>query len=377
MNEMVARRPALPSIPGRRRLWRYIAGRHLLAMGATLLACAALILMIDLVELLRQSSRAGGVGAARIAWLALLRLPAYLDALIGFAVLIGALGAFLMLARSSELTVMRAAGMSVWQLVAPAVFVAFLIGAVSVAVFNPLASAARAEAERLFAVYFGKESSLLRTGAAGPWLRQEGPEGQSILSAEAAFQQGTRLTGVIAIVFDRQGRFRERVEAAGAQLGDQRWELTDAVVARIGAEPERLPRYLLSTYLTPDRVQDALGSVLSVSIWELPGLIEVAQKAGLPSFRQRVQLEILLSRPFLLVAMVLLAATVSLRSFRFGRVQTKVVAGVVGGVGLFLGSEVSRQMGVAGIAPPRVAVWVPVLATCMIAVTVLLHQEDG
>ena len=84
-----------------------------------------------------------------------------------------------------------------------------------------------------------------------------------------------------------------------------------------------------------------------------------------------------MSRPLLCLAMVLLAATVSLRSFRSGGIQTMVVTGMLGGFGFFLFAEVSRQLGVAGIAPPWAAVWMPVLLTILISTTVLLHQEDG
>jgi lipopolysaccharide export system permease protein len=75
--------------------------------------------------------------------------------------------------------------------------------------------------------------------------------------------------------------------------------------------------------------------------------------------------------------MVLLAATVSLRSFRMGGIQTMVVTGMVGGIGFFLLTEVSRQAGLAGFLPATVAIWIPVLLACFVSVTVLLHQEDG
>jgi len=39
--------------------------------------------------------------------------------------------------------------------------------------------------------------------------------------------------------------------------------------------------------------------------------------------------------------------------------------------------EVARQMGVAGLTPPQVAAWVPVIVASCVALTVLLHQEDG
>jgi len=40
-------------------------------------------------------------------------------------------------------------------------------------------------------------------------------------------------------------------------------------------------------------------------------------------------------------------------------------------------SEVSRQIGVAGLVAPWVAVWQPVLLAMLVSLTVLLHQEDG
>ena len=79
----------------------------------------------------------------------------------------------------------------------------------------------------------------------------------------------------------------------------------------------------------------------------------------------------------LLMAMVLLGATVSLRSFRSGGIQTMVVTGMIGGFGFFLMAEVSRQIGVAGLITPMAAVWVPVITSICVSLTVLLHQEDG
>ena len=169
----------------------------------------------------------------------------------------------------------------------------------------------------------------------------------------------------------------ERVDGARANLRVGFWEIEEAWVARIGQEPEKFERYLLSTYLTPERVTDALGSLSSVSFWELPGLIEVAEKAKLSAERLRIQYESLLSRPFLCAAMVLFAATVSLRSFRSGGIQTMIIAGLVGGLGFFVLAEVSRQIGVAGLLPAWAAIWLPIVLVIVVSASVLLHQEDG
>lgn len=358
-------------------LTRYIGARFLLGIITTLLVCSLLIFMIDFVELLRQSGKYGSVPAIQLAWMSILRLPAYTEFLLAFAVLVGSIAALLLLSRKSELAVMRAGGMSVWQFLAPGMVVAMLLGLLAVTVYNPIAAAAREESERLFAEAFGRQDNVLRAKSGASWLRQDGVDGQSVITATSALNRGLSLRNVNVFVFDAKGRFSERIDALRADLKDGYWLLTRAWVARVGQEPEQFETYLLSTYLTPERIADALGSVISLSFWELPGLIEVAEKAKLSADRLKIQYELLLSRPLLCLAMVLLAATVSLRSFRSGGIQTMVVTGMIGGLGFFLLSEVSRQIGVAGLVPPWVAIWLPVMLAVLVSLTVLVHQEDG
>ena len=360
-----------------RTLRRYIAKQFLVAILGTFLLCSLLIFMIDFVEILRQSGKYGSVPARTLVWMTLLRLPAFTEILLAFAVLVGTIAALLLLNRKSELAVMRAAGMSVWQFLRPGLVIALALGVLAVTVYNPLAAAARAEAERIFAEAFGRESNFLKTQGGGSWLRQDGADGASVINAGGATDGGLKLYTVTIFQFDKDGRFVERVDGERATLLEGYWQVERAWATRMGREPEHYDTYLVSTYLTPERVQDALGSVNSLSVWELPALIEVAEKAGLSASRYRIQYELLLSRPALLIAMVLLGATVSLRSFRSGGIQTMVASGMIGGVGFLLLSEVSRQVGVAGLVSPWVAVWVPVIVAALVSLTVLLHQEDG
>ena len=327
----------------------YLVRRFLGSILGVCLLCSILIFMIDFIELLRQSSKRGGVGMSDLIYMTLLRLPAYTEVLLSFAVLVGALATLLALSRKSELPVMRSGGMSVWQFLMPGLLVAFTLGVLSTTVYNPMAASAREKSEKLGATLLGKEGNILKTKS-GSWLRQDGEDGQSIINAVAVSEKGIALQGVVAFLFDKQGQFSERIDAKQGRLLDGHWQLTDALVAKVGRQPEKFQTYLISTYLTPERVTDALGDVISLSFWEIPGLIELAEKAALSSNKLRVQYQVLLARPTLCVAMVLLAATVSLRSFRSGGIQTMVVTGMVGGLGFFLISEVSRQVGVAGLA---------------------------
>ena len=179
---------------------------------------------------------------------------------------------------------MRAGGMSVWQFLRPGLLVALLLG-----VFDGRRSSTRwrrpaaTAAESLFAEAFGKESNLLALQLGGSWLRQDGADGQSVISAALASNRGLTLTGVTVFVFDREGHFVERVD--GGPRRPARGYLGDPAMpgsSRLGREPEKFDTYLLVHIpYTGPRARMRSARVFSVSFWELPGLIEVAEKAKL------------------------------------------------------------------------------------------------
>ena len=355
----------------------YIMKRFAAMVFVTFLLCAGLVFMIDIVELLREAGKTGDVSMPTLLYLGLLRLPAYSEILLTFAILVGSIATLIMLARKSELAVMRAGGLSVWGFLTPCLVFAFVLGILAVTIYNPIAAAGRSQADLMFAEVFKKNSNFLKQSSGLPWLRQDGADGASVISASAVADSGITLIGVWIYQYNKKNQFVERISAKRARLEDGYWLVEDGWVSRHNQPPEQFKHYTVSTYLSPDRVRDAFGSLISLSFWELPRLIEVVEKAGLSAAPYHVQYQLLWARPLLLVAMVFLASTVSLRSFRSGGIQTMVVFGMIGGIGFFLVAEVSRQIGVAGLVAPWVAVWVPVIVACLGSTTVLLHQEDG
>ncbi len=360
-------------------LARYFSLRFLVAMLAVFALCCLLIFFVDFIEMLRRAGKyQQDISAFVLLGITLMRLPSFSELTLPFAVLIGSIVVFLMLSRSSELVVVRAAGISVWQFTLPAVMVAFVLGILFVLAYNPMAAYARAEAEQLYSSAFGRDDeSLIASARGGAWLREDGVDGPSVVHAGQVLDQGLDLRDVTVFEYDRKNNLEERVAAKQARLKNGRWELTDAWISAVGQQPEFHHDYLISTYLSPTQVRDSLGTVMAVSFWDLPNFIEIAKKAGLPATQYQVQYQLLLSRPFLLATMVLIAATCSLRAFRFGSVQLKAVAGLAAGFGFFIFSEVSRNFAESGLTSAAAAAWVPVIISASIAITFLLYTEDG
>jgi lipopolysaccharide export system permease protein len=109
----------------------------------------------------------------------------------------------------------------------------------------------------------------------------------------------------------------------------------------------------------------------------LSSLITLAESSGLAAIGYRLQYYQLLAMPLYLVSMVLLAAAVSLRTFRFGGVQKMVLAGLVAGFLLFVMSKIAGDLSKANLLPPALAATLPPILGGVTGVLALLYQEDG
>ena len=209
-------------------------------------------------------------------------------------------------------------------------------------------------------------------------MRQRSADGrQAILYATSSREQGARLDGVTIFTYDPSGQFDERIEARTATLEPCHWRLAQVRLYASGKPPRDLDAYLLSTTLTSEQVQESFATPETVSFWQLPSYISKAEQAGLGAAGYRLQYQLLLAEPFLLASMVLLAASVSLRFFRFGGVPKMVLSGVGAGFLLYILSKVTGDLSKAELMHPGAAAWVPVLFGVVTGLVVLLYQEDG
>jgi lipopolysaccharide export system permease protein len=357
-------------------LSRYFGLRFLSAVLAVFAGTLLLTAMIDFLEMMRRSGDAQGVSAFFIAKITLFRVPFITEHVLPFAVLVGAMFCYVNLSRRLELVVARAAGISAWQFVAPAILIAWLVGAVMTTVYNPVSAILREQSSRLEADLFGSEQGF-RTASGGFWLRQRNDEGQAVIHARASRQQGIHLGGVSVFRFDGQGRFQERIEARSAALEGGYWRLDNARFYASGIAPTEQATYRLKTNLTPAQAGESFATPETVPFWSLSSYIDAAENAGVSASGYRLQYYQLLAQPFYLVAMVLLAASVSLRLFRFGGVQKIVLAGVAAGFVLYVLAKVTGDASNAGMMPAMLAAALPPAVGGLTGLIALLYQEDG
>lgn len=360
-----------------RTISRYFGLRFLNAVFASFIGVVVLAGMVDYVELMRRGADWPRATPWLLAQVSMFRVPQLAERIMPFSVLIGAMSCYLSLSRRLELVIARAAGISAWQFVAPAVIAAFLFGVFATTVYNPVSATLQERSKRIEDQVVGAAESALQDSTSGFWVRQKSADGAAIINAKSSRDQGAHLGAVTVFTFDHDGHFQQRIEARDASLQDGYWLLEDVRSYASGKPLLAEPSYKLLTNLTLEQVRESFATPETVPFWQLPSYIAMAERAGLEAAGYRLQYYELLARPFLLSAMVLLAASVSLRFFRFGGVQKMVLSGICAGFLLFVLSKITDDMSKSELMSPIAAAWTPVLVGGLTGFVALLFQEDG
>src|SRR5256886_8056041 len=358
-------------------LSRYFAMRFVGSVVGSLIGVIALAAMIDYVELMRRGADWPNATAWLLAKISMYRVPQLTERILPFTVLVGAMSCYLTLSRRLELVVARAAGVSAWQFVAPALASAVVLGILATTAYNPISANLRELSKRMEAELFGSAPGGGIQDASGFWINQVNSDGHAVINAARSEQQGVRLTGLTVFRFDIDYRFKERIEAREATLEEGRWLFKSARRYSLDAPPVDQDSFFLATSLTPTQARNSFSTPETVSFWQLPSYIRSSASSGFATAGYRLQYHKLLAQPFLLAAMVMLAASVSLRFFRFGGVQKMVLSGVGAGFLLYVLSKVTEDLSKAELMHPIAAAWVSGLVGGPTGFFGLLYPEGG
>jgi lipopolysaccharide export system permease protein len=358
-------------------LGRYFAGRFVVSALGVFVSIFVLLVLVDYIEMVRKTSGLATASALMVAETSLFRVPQLLEKMMPFCILIGAMTCYLALSRRLELVVARAAGVSAWQFIAPALASAVALGIVATVAYNPISANLRETSKRMEAQLFGSTPGGGIQDAAGFWINQVNSDGQAIINAARSEQQGVRLTGLTVFRFDTDFQFKERIEAQEARLEEGRWLFKSVRRYSLDQPPVDQDSYVLPTSLTPAQVRNSFSTPETVSFWQLPNYIRSSESSGFATAGYRLQYHKLLAQPFLLAAMVMVAAAVSLRFFRFGGVQKMVLSGVGAGFLLYVLSKVTEDLSKAELMHPIASAWLPVCVGGLTGFLALLYQEDG
>ncbi len=350
-----------------RHIDRYIARNVWMSVLLVLLVIVGIDALSAFID--ESEKRSDSYGFAEIGRYVLLTLPGRCYEFIPFAALIGALVGLGQLAGTSELVVMRAAGVSnlrlAWTVLQQAVLIA-VIGFLLGEYVAPVAEQ-RAQSLRSVALYAERQ----RMAGDGIWRR----DGRRFMHVNAVTDD-SRIYGATVYEFGDDGWLRRVLFADRGRFQDSGWSLSDVVITDLREEPftrDEQDALFLESNITPRILTLENVSPGQLSLADLLDYTRFLNSQGEASASFELATWRKLLQPAAIAALVLVAISFVFGPLRDGTLGFRIFAGVMTGVLFRLSQDLLGPASLVYGFPPVYAAAAPV-ALCVLVGLVLLRR---
>jgi lipopolysaccharide export system permease protein len=292
-----------------------------------------------------------------------LTLPQYIFDLLPIAALIGALLSLGSLARSMELIVIRASGVSTWRVSAWVATAGLILMVVTWIIGEYVAPPLEQYGHQMKTFERFRDFSL--AGDGGAWAK----DNDTIIEVQQQ-RAGNSYAGVYVFKFDAQRRLSSVGRASSASIDtDNHWRLSDYRESRIESDRVVASRSVtaqLPTRLSPEFLGLAVIEPKSLPSRGLRNYIQHLKQNGLDARTYETAFWARIARTVAVAIIVVLAVPLSFGPMR-GGAGARTVIGVLVGVAFFLLARMLESGGVVYDMSPLAVAWLPTVLLLLVA----------
>ncbi len=357
-------------------IYGYLTKQNFISFFTITFFCCFLFLTIDLIELLRRGS-SKEIPFELILKIALLHLPSLLPIILPTVFLLSSMQTFMRLNRNSELNVMRSSGISVWIFILPSIINCFFIASMYILFFNPLFSQMNVKFKSYESEHFKGNTGLHIVSPTGLWLREIDQNKEFVINAAHYSPLDNILQNVIVFEFDKDEKFIKRIDASKVLLSEKYWDLEKVSVVKINQTPEYFDKMRLKFNLSIKTIEQNFRSADTISFWKLPDYIKNLERSGFSARKHIIYYHYLISFPFILIAMVMLGCSLSIRKSRVKNQVLNVLFGIIIGIVFHFLTDVFRTFGINGSLPIFFSIYTVPLISIFFLLGLFIQFEDG
>lgn len=354
---------------------RYVGRLFAMRFIGLLLFFVILLQMLDLLNESKAINAAEGAGFSSVLNYISLRAPQIASQFAPFAALLAVVVTLATLNLTSEITIMRAAGMSIHRVLAP---IGIVCGTIALCHFAFHELVVVRATEKL-AYWVANDYAMNLPEDLGTRTDVRLVHDNSLISAQSAVRSPDEvlLNGVVIYNRDGNGLTEDIIEAKSAIFTGGAWRLVGLTrldasslgVAREGAAP-------WDTTLDPDLL---FALTLNADRTPLPGLLRQIGKLradGADASAAMTSLLSRFSRPMSTLVMPLLGAIAGFGVRRQGNQLVRAVGGAGLGFVYFVSENLMLAIGKLGVAPAMISAFLPFALFMVIGFTILLAIEN-
>ena len=350
---------------------RYLARE---VSGAILLVLAAFLALFGFFDMIAEVQNVGHSSYQlhhALAFVAL-RLPGRVYELMPIAVLIGTLYALSTLARHSEITVLRASGLSTRNLLSSLFQIAALFALITFLIGEVVAPPAERAAQQLRLSKKGQTVGQdLRSGL---WIKDE----RSFINVKVVLPD-TRLRVIRIYDFDESAQLRSVTDAAeGVYVPPASWRLSGVVQTVLHGERSevvKMPDMEWHSALNPDILAVLMVAPERMSLLHLAAYVKHLVENNQKTQRYEIAIWKKLIYPMAALVMVALALPFGYTHDRVGGVSLKIFSGVMIGVSFHLLNGLFSNLGAINGWSPALSAIAPSVLFMLVATVMIWWVE--
>ena len=327
-----------------------------------------LIFFIDIIELFRRSSNKVGVDHLveadifDILVMALLKISGNIQKILPFAVLIGSISCFNQWRKKNYYIVCKTSGISLWKILSPILISFFLIGLISIIILNPFATLLNNKYENLQNLFFGQKSlNTFSFDSKGFWIKQNSDESYLLINANKINENLNTIYNVNIFVYDYDKNFKKRIYAKRAVFSEKKINFYEGQLTKKNSELEMFNELTMLIKSNPKTLNVATIDPEKIFVLNFPSYLKQMELYGLKTSKHLLQFFKLICQPFLIISMILLSASLMLRSN-----ERKIEVGIVSlslvvGFSLYFIGDFIFALGSSEKLPPLLSGFGPTL----------------
>ena len=336
------------------------------------MALLALFALFDLINEIDSLGK-GNYPLATVLLYVALKQPSHVVVIFPVAALMGTLFAVTRLSMQSELTVMRASGLSLTKLAGFATVIGLGFSALTFLFGEFVAPAAEDAAKRMRLA--ATSSVVAQEFRSGFWVK----DGLSFVNIQTVTLD-TQLLNMRIYEFDRTYRLASisLAKSAAYDNSNNRWVLNEVEKTTFDgarARMEQLPVATWNSAMTPDLLAVLRVKPDDMSLLNLNSYIEHLRDNKQNSTRYQLAFWAKVFQPLAVVVMMLAAIPFAIQSQRASGVGGKMLLGIMIGLGFYFLNQLASHLAVLNDWLPFLTVSIPLLLFLGVAVALLAWKE--
>jgi lipopolysaccharide export system permease protein len=337
---------------------RYVLRFFFLSFFTCILVAIRLFLVVDMFDRIKVFIlENSGFGLALQYFL--YKIPLVLHLMTPVAILISTLVSVGRLSQLSEITAMRACGLSVFNLARPLLFIGLLAFGVMFFLGETLVPWSMDQVEKIYNLDIKKKDAKGRLSRHNFWYRDQ----DKTFNIGYYNSSNQTLEKLSIWEFDAEDKLKKKTDAQKVIWNKKRqiWIMQDVVESIFAAynikEIKQYPSLPLNIKEKPEDFYDLQKLPETMSYHELGRYIYKLESEGVPTTEYKVQRIAKISFPLVNILVILIAFPFALIPARSGSLTLSFLAGVSIGFGYYFIHAISLALGGAELLPLYVSAW--------------------